>query len=176
MTDFSLRPVAPDKDCEVLAAIYEPYVLEAWVSFEVVPPAPSEMKARAESILERGLPYVVAEDSSGQVVGYAYAGPYRARTAYRNSVESSIYLAASAHGKGLAKQLMESLIEACKAKKLKTLVAIVGLNPNVPLEDNQSIRFHKKFGFRFLGVLEDIGHKFGQWTGTAIFQLPLDNE
>ena len=175
MTDFTLRTVDPGKDCDALAAIYEPYVLEAWVSFEVDPPAPIEMKSRAETILERGLPYVVAEDSSGEIVGYAYAGPYRARTAYRNSVESSIYLAASAHGKGLANQLMESLIETCKTKKLKTMVAIVGLNPNVPLEDNQSIRFHKKFGFRFLGVLENIGHKFGQWTGTAIFQLQLDD-
>lgn len=174
MTDFILRPIEPETDGAALAEIYAPSVLKAWVSFEVDPPSADEMTSRAQAILSRGLPYVVAQDPSGTIVGYAYASPYRSRPAYRHSVESSIYLAASAQGTGLAHRLMESLVLDCRRQGLKTMVAIVGLNPDIAVTDNQSVRFHQKFGFRLLGVLENIGHKFGQWTGTAVLQLSLD--
>ena len=168
-----LRPVDPIKDASALAAIYAPYVREAWASFEGDPPSASEMQERAETILNRDLPYMVAEDADGQILGYAYVSPYRARTAYRYSVESSIYLASEAQGKGMAKALMDALIDQCLARNLKTMVAIVGLDPDVPAEQNQSVRFHQKYGFRFVGVLDNIGHKFDRWTGTAVLVLDL---
>jgi len=174
MSPFVLRPINLDNtDPAALAAIYEPYVLSAWVSFEVEPPSAQEMARRAQSILDLGLPYVVAQDQTGDVVGYAYASQYRPRPAYRNSVESSIYLSERAQGQGLARALMDALIADCTAKNYKTMVAVVGLNPDLDLDDNQSVRFHQKYGFQPVGVLKNIGHKFGRWTDTALFQLPL---
>ena len=171
-----IRLVDPVQDSEHLATIYSRYVREAWVSFEVEPPTAEDMKTRAQTVLDRGLPYLIAEDSSGAVLGYAYASPYRARTAYQFSVENSIYLAEHAHGKGVAQGLMNALVEHCQAMKLKTMIAIVGLNPDVPVEQNQSVRFHQKFGFSFVGVLDNIGHKFGRWTGTAVLVMDLQSD
>jgi len=175
--DIALRPVRASEDAAALAAIYAEYVRGAWVSFEVEPPTPTEMQSRAEAILARGLPYLVAERvSSGAILGYVYASPYRPRAAYQSSVENSIYLDASAHRQGVGTALMDALVEACKALDLKTMVAIVGLDPSCDVSDNQSVRFHQNYGFKFVGVLENIGHKFGRWTGTAMLTLSLTDD
>ena len=173
MDGLHLRPVEPIQDAEALSSIYGRYVREAWVSFEVIPPPPEAMQERAQAILEQQLPYVVAENSDGRLLGYAYASPYRARAAYQYSVENSIYLAPEAQGQGVAKALMDEVVERCKHRELKTMIAVVGLDPSLPTDQNQSVRFHLKYGFKSIGVLENIGHKFGQWTGTAVLQLDL---
>jgi len=173
MDGLHLRPVDPIQDAEALSSIYGRYVREAWVSFEVIPPPPEAMQERARAILEQRLPYVVAENNDGGLLGYAYASPYRARAAYQYSVENSIYLAPEAQGRGVAKALMDEVVKRCKDRELKTMIAVVGLDPNVPTDQNQSVRFHLKYGFKSIGVLENIGHKFGQWTGTAVLQLDL---
>jgi len=174
VTTHRIRPVDPDKDSQPIATIYSRYVLEAWVSFEVVPPLAEEMYTRAQSLLDRGLPYLVAEDENGDLLGYAYASPYRPRTAYQYSVENSIYLSETAQGQGVARALMDALVERCQAQNLKTMIAIVGLNPDLPVDQNQSVRFHQKYGFSLVGVLDNIGHKFGRWTGTAVLLLDLE--
>ena len=173
MITHRIRTVEPDKDSQHIATIYSSYVLEAWVSFEVEPPSAEEMRKRAQSLLDRGLPYLVAEDENGVLLGYAYASPYRPRAAYQYSVENSIYLCESAQGKGVAKALLDELVHRCQKLSLKTMIAIVGLNPDLPVDQNQSVRFHQKYGFSFVGVLENIGHKFGRWTGTAVLLLDL---
>lgn len=176
MTDFQIRPVAPHADSTALSAIYSGYVRETWVSFEVEPPTPTEMQSRIQAILDRNLPYLVAEDASGTVIGYAYASPYRPRTAYQFSVENSIYLAPEAQGKGIAKALLDAVVLRCQALDIKTMIAIVGLDPDIPTDHNQSVRFHRKYGFQFVGVLDNIGQKFGRWTGTAVLLLNLQED
>jgi L-amino acid N-acyltransferase YncA len=173
MTDFRIRPAAPYPDSAALSAIYSRYVQQSWVSFEVESPTAEDMAIRMQVVMEQGLPYLVAEDAKGIVLGYAYALPYRPRTAYQFSVEHSIYLAPEAQGKGVAKALMDAVVAHCKALKKKTMIAIVGLNPDIPTEHNQSVRFHQKYGFKFVGVLDNIGQKFGRWTGTAVLLLDL---
>ena len=143
------------------------------MSFEVEPPSAEEMQTRAQTLLDRGLPYLVAEDENGDLLGYAYASPYRPRAAYQYSVENSIYLSEKAQGRGIAKALMDELVYRCQAQNLKTMIAIVGLDPDLPADQNQSVRFHQKYGFSFVGVLDNIGHKFDRWTGTAVLLLDL---
>lgn len=175
MDNVRVRNLDPANDADAVSTIYSRYVLTAWVSFEVTPPTPAEMQVRAEAIMQKDLPYLVAEQDDGGIIGFAYASPYRPRTAYQFSVENSIYLAPEAHGRGVGKALMDEIVKQCKARQLKTMIAIVGLDPDLPVDRNQSVRFHHKYGFKSVGVLDNIGHKFGRWTGTAVLLLDLSD-
>ena len=171
----TLRPVNPARDADALAAIYAPFVLKTFISFEEVPPTPAEMQARAEAVLDKGLPYLVAEDArTGRIIGFAYASPYRPRSAYRFSVESSIYVHPDAQGLGLGRRLMDVVTDRCRELGMKTMLAVASLDPDIAIEDNPSVRFHRGYGFEQVGFFTDIGRKFGKWAPTALFQLALD--
>ena len=174
---LDLRAVDPARDANALATIYAPYVLETFVSFEEVPPSPAEMQARAVAVLEEGLPYLVAEDTaSGRVMGYAYASPYRPRTAYRYAVESSIYVHPQAQSQGLGRRLMDAVTLACQKQGMKTMLAVASLDPDIAVDENPSVRFHRSYGFTEVGFLIDIGKKFDKWAPTVLFQLSLDQQ
>lgn len=158
---------AEERDIEAVAAIYTPHVLTGYATFEEVPPTTEEMRARWRTLVADHRPYLVAE-RDGRILGYAYAGPYRARVAYRYSVENSIYLDPAAMGGGVGSALLAALIEACERGPWRQMVAIIGDSANTP-----SIALHRKLGFRDVGVLKSIGFKHGRWVDSVVMQRDL---
>ncbi|WP_426391797.1 GNAT family N-acetyltransferase [Variovorax sp. R-27] len=148
-------------------AIYSHYVLHDLCSFEEEVPTVDQMQARRADVLQRGLPYLVAL-KDGEVAGYAYATAYRARSAYRHTVEDSIYVAQGMHGHGIGKALLREVIRRCTDGGFTQMVACVGNSANTG-----SLRLHESLGFEQVGVLRDIGFKFGQWVDTVLLQRAL---
>lgn len=161
-----LRP-ATAQDIGAITAIYAHHVLNGTGSFELQPPDEAEMLKRFEAIAAAGLPYLVSE-SNGIITGYAYAGPYRPRPAYRFTVENSIYVHPDYIGGGIGSTLLAGLIEACIALKLRQMVAVVGDSANTG-----SLELHRKFGFKETGILKDVGFKFGRWLDVVMLQRTL---
>ena len=167
MGAWSIRPATPD-DGAILAALYEPHVLTGIVTFEEDAPDAAEMARRVEKITDAGLPWLIAEADDGTPLGYAYAGPYRERPAYRYSAENSIYLSEAASGKGLGTTLLAQIIDLTRQAGKRTMIAVIGDSNNAA-----SIGLHRKMGFSHIGILKAVGHKFGQDVDTVIMQLDL---
>src|ERR1700749_4961438 len=146
-----------DGDVAELAAIYRHHVLHGIASFEDVPPAEDEISRRRRDVLALKLPYLVAK-RSGRVVGYCYASRYRARSAYRFTLEDSIYVDAAEVGRGIGRALLSTLIERCCELGYRQMVAVIGGSDQGP-----SIRLHEALGFRRAGLLSAVGFKFGGW-------------
>jgi len=158
---------ATEADMPAIQAIYAFHVLHGVASFEEIPPSVEEMRARRASVLGLGLPYLVAE-ADGAVVGYSYAGSYRARPAYRHTVENSVYVADGAGGQGIGEALMKALIARCHSGPWRQMIAVIGDSGNTA-----SIALHRKVGFEHAGVLRSVGFKHGRWVDTVLMQLPL---
>ncbi|NMV39296.1 GNAT family N-acetyltransferase [Ralstonia insidiosa] len=163
----SIRP-ATLADLPAIVTIYTQHVLFGSASFEVDPPDLTEMTRRFQALQDVGMPYIVAE-ADGQLLGYAYAGPHRARPAYRNTVEDSIYLDAAAQGRGVGTLLLQTLIAECQVRGFKQMVAVVGGG----YENPGSAKLHARCGFREVGVLEKVGYKFGRWLDCLLMQRAL---
>jgi phosphinothricin acetyltransferase len=166
----SLRPAAAD-DMAAVQRIYAHHVLTGLASFEETPPDIAEMTRRWIAIVEAGLPYVCAVDGVGgdaPVLGYAYAGPYRARSAYRFSVEDSIYLAPGATGRGIGRALLNALIARCSEIGKRQMIAVIGDSANLA-----SIELHRSCGFRPVGTFVGVGFKHGRWVDSVLMQRPL---
>jgi len=148
-------------------AIYRHYVLHDLCSFEEEVPTVEQMQARRADVAARGLPYLVAL-KDGEVAGYAYATAYRARSAYRHTVEDSVYVAQGMHGHGIGTALLRAVIERCTDGGFTQMVACVGNSANMG-----SQRLHGSLGFAQVGVLRDVGFKFGQWVDTVLMQRAL---
>lgn len=155
------------EDLERIHAIYAHHVLTGSASFEEVPPDAAELGRRRLDVLGRGLPYVVAE-ADGTVAGYAYAGLYRPRTAYRFTVEDSIYIDPAFVGRGLGRALLATVIDRCTAAGCRQMIAVIGDSANAP-----SIGLHRQLGFEPAGVLKSVGFKFGRWVDSVLMQRPL---
>lgn len=166
MTPALLRP-GTEADLPAITAIYREHVLQGSASFETEPPALEEMTRRRAALIAAGYPYLVAE-RAGQVLGYAYAGAYRPRAAYRDTVENSIYLHPSAYGQGIGTQLLLELVRACTAIGFRQMIAVVGDSGNTA-----SIRLHERNGFRRVGTLEAVGFKHGRWLDVVLLQRRL---
>ncbi|HEX5958684.1 MAG TPA: GNAT family N-acetyltransferase, partial [Hyphomicrobiaceae bacterium] len=136
-------------------------------SFEIEPPDEAEMLRRFEAVTAAGHPYFVAE-LGGRVAGYAYASAYRARPAYRFTVEDSVYIAPEAQGKGVGRVLLKALIDASTARGYRLIVAVIGDSRN-----QASITLHRSLGFTFCGTIHSVGYKFGRWLDSVIMELPL---
>ena len=158
---------ATERDIEAVQAVYAHHVLHGYGSFEESPPSTAEMARRFAEVRARGLPYLIAELDGG-VAGYSYAQPYRARSAYRYSVEDSVYVAPRASGQGVGQALLGLLVERCAALGLRQMVAVIGDSRNLP-----SIRLHERVGFVRAGVLADIGFKRGRWIDSVLMQRAL---
>ena len=158
---------ARDADLPAIAAIYGEHVLHGLASFEEVPPSVAEMVERWKAIAEAGLPYLVAEEA-GRVVGYAYASRYRARSAYRFSLENSVYVEAGRARGGVGTLLLEALVRRCEAGPWRQMVAVIGDSANAG-----SIGLHHKLGFRTVGTLRGVGFKHGRWVDSVIMQRAL---
>lgn len=148
-------------------AIYSHYVLHDLCSFEEEVPSVEQMLARRADVAARGLPYLAAL-KDGKVAGYAYATAYRARSAYRHTVEDSVYVAQGMHGHGIGTALLRAVIERCTGGGFTQMVACVGNSANLG-----SQRLHGSLGFEQVGVLREVGFKFGQWVDTVLMQRAL---
>ncbi len=158
---------ATEQDMDAITRIYEHHVRHGAATFEIEPPDASEMNRRRLEIQSRRLPYLAAE-TGGVVAGYAYAGPYRPRLAYRFTVEDSIYVHPEFVGGGLGRLLLSRLIEFCETNGARQMIAVIGDSGNTA-----SIRLHEKFEFRAVGVLRGVGRKFNRWVDTVIMQRAL---
>jgi len=154
-------------DVSAITEIYGGHVLNGTGSFELVPPGLAEIAARRDEILRRGMPWLVAE-ADNVVVGYAYAGPFRAREAYRFTVEDSIYVRPEVGGKGIGRLLLETLLERCKEGGYKQMLALIGDSNNIG-----SIRLHERCGFQHAGKLKDVGVKFDRFLDVVLMQKEL---
>ncbi len=153
-------------DIEAVREIYAHFVERSAASFELEPPEQSEMERRFHSVVEAGLPYLVAE-VDGRVVGYASVSAFRPRPGYRFTVEDSVYVRDGFGGRGLGRVLLQELIARCGAAGFRQMVAVIGgVNP-------ASVALHAGVGFRAVGVLQEVGYKFGEWQDMTLMQLAL---
>ena len=154
-------------DAARIATIYNHYVAQTIVTFDIDPVAADDMRGRVAEVQRDGLPWLVASDVTGVVLGYAYAARWRARAAYRHSVESSIYLAPGATGRGIGRRLYRRLLERLRASGLHTVIGGAAL-PNPP-----SVALHEALGFTQVAHLREVGRKFGRWIDVGYWQLHL---
>ena len=166
---MKLRDATP-KDAPAIAEIYGHYVKTSAFSFEEIPPDAGEMAVRMKKITDAGLPYLVAEED-GQVAGYAYASAFHTRSAYRFTVENSVYVAPQSTRAGTGTLLMRRLISDCAARGLRQMIARIGDGENAA-----SIGLHEKLGFRRIGELSGVGFKFGRWVDVVEMQLVLEHQ
>jgi L-amino acid N-acyltransferase YncA len=158
---------AAASDLDAIAHIYAHHVRHGTATFEIEPPDSNEIGRRWTDVTAKGLPWLVA-DNGGEVVGYAYAGPYRPRLAYRHTVEDSIYIRADRLGAGVGRVLMPALLDATQACGMRQMIAVIGDSSN-----QASIHLHRRFGFKDAGLLKDVGFKFGRWLDTVFMQRSL---
>jgi L-amino acid N-acyltransferase YncA len=166
MNSPSIRPAAA-ADIPAITRIYAHAVRHGTASFELEPPDEAEMARRQRALLDGGYPYLAAE-IDGAFAGYAYAGPYRARPAYRFSVENSIYIAPEMHRRGIGRVLLDRLITECEARGYRLMIAVIGDSAQTP-----SIELHHAAGFTLVGAFEGVGYKFDRWLDTVLMQRPL---
>lgn len=158
---------ASEADLPAISAIYTHYVETSLGTFEEAPPSIDEMARRWRRTLDQQLPYLVVE-RDGAVRGYCHAGPYRSRSAYRHSVEDSVYIDPGWLRRGLAALLLDELILRCAALGYRQMVAVIGGSDNAG-----SIRLHQRCGFHEVGILRGIGSKFGAPVDTVLMQRAL---
>ena len=161
-----MRPAVAD-DLPAVQAIYAHNVLHGRASFEETPPSLDEMLARRRTVLGMGAPYLVAE-VDGAIAGYSYATSYRPRPAYRFTIEDSVYVADSYHGRGIGAALLGTLIDRCSAGRWRQMLAIIGHSGNTA-----SIAVHRRLEFELVGTLKSVGFKHGLWTDTVLMQRAL---
>jgi L-amino acid N-acyltransferase YncA len=161
-----LRPATPD-DIGEIQAIYAHHVLHGLASFEEESPSAGELLRRYEEVTRRGLPYLVA-DLAGVIAGYGYCTLYRLRSAYRYTLEDSVYVRAGCEGRGVGRVLLAELVRRCEVGGYRQLVAVIGDSANAA-----SIGLHASQGFLHVGTLRSAGFKFGRWVDSVIMQRPL---
>jgi L-amino acid N-acyltransferase YncA len=166
MSDISLRAATP-ADIPAITRIYAHAVRHGTASFELEPPDEAEMTRRMRALLDAGHPYLVAETGSA-VLGYAYAGPYRTRPAYRYTVENSVYIAPEAQRRGIGRALLDRLIGECEARNYRLMIAIIGDSAHT-----SSIELHRAAGFKLVGAFEAVGYKFDRWLDSVLMQRAL---
>lgn len=155
------------EDLAAIQRIYAHYVEKSFASFEETAPDLTEIANRRDQVLALGAPHIVAV-MDGEVHGFAYAFKFRPRTAYRHTVEDSIYVDPQATGNGIGTKLLTELIDRCTRLGYRQMVAVIGGKANAA-----SINLHKRQGFKEAGVLTSAGFKFGAWVDTVIMQRPL---
>lgn len=154
-------------DASACRAIYAPYVTDTAVTFEVDVPTETEMARRIETALQRHTWLVLESEGSDEVLGYAYAGTYRPRAAYRFACETSVYLAQGAGGTGAGRFLYQRLLDTLT--DLGFVTAVAGMT----LPNPASVGLHQGLGFTSIGTFQRVGYKFGGWHDVAWMQRGL---
>ncbi|MBD0414083.1 GNAT family N-acetyltransferase [Oryzicola mucosus] len=168
MTQISIRP-ARSEDLPRITDIYADAVNNGTATYELEAPSLEEMHKRYEALRADEYPYIVAE-KDGAVIGYAYAGPFRARPAYRFIVEDSIYIAPEAKGAGVGKALMQALLDECIRLGFRQIVAVIGDGSPT----SASVKLHERLGFEHTGAMPGSGYKHGRWLDTVLMQLSMN--
>jgi phosphinothricin acetyltransferase len=166
VTPVLTRP-ATAGDIPAVGRIYGHHVANGLASFELEPPSEAEMLRRFTDIVARDYPYLVAE-RDGAIVGYAYASAYRARPAYRFTVENSVYVDPGVKRAGIGRTLLEALVAECERRGFRQMIAVIGDSANA-----DSIGLHAACGFARIGTLPSIGWKFGRWVDSVLMQRAL---
>ena len=166
MSCSEIRP-ATEADLPAITEIYGHAVRYGTATFELTPPDLAEMTRRFRALTDGGFPYFVAAPE-GAVVGYAYAGAYRPRPAYRFTVENSVYLDPAVHRRGIGLRLMQRLIAECERRGYRQMIAVIGDSANAG-----SIGVHTRTGFQMIGIHPNVGFKFGRWLDTVMMQRAL---
>src|ERR1700688_1457992 len=164
---IAIRP-AKISDIPAITCVYADAVAHGTAWFELTSPDEAEMTRRMSDLTGKGYPYLAAE-IDGALAGYAYAGPYRTRPAYRPTVEDSVYIAPDMHHRGVGRALLAALIEACAARGFRQMVAVIGDSTR----QAPSIGLHEALGFRHVGILENVGFKHGRWLDSVLMQRVL---
>ncbi|MFI1162488.1 GNAT family N-acetyltransferase [Streptomyces sp. NPDC020801] len=170
MTDATapatVRPAGP-ADLAAVAGIYRHYVLHSVATFDEAPRPLAEWELKLGELAACGLPFLVAEEA-GRVVGFAYAGPWRPKPAYRHTVEDTVYLAPDATGRGLGGALLTELIEECVRAGVRRMIAVIA-----DTGSDASAALHRRLGFTDAGRLTAVGHKHGRWVDTLLLERAL---
>jgi phosphinothricin acetyltransferase len=164
---FSIRDSEPD-DVPAITAIYAHSVMTSLATFDEQPPSVEEMRQRRAEAIDAGLPFIVAVENDGRLIGYAYAGAFRRRTGYRFTLEDSIYVERNATHRGIGTALLTALIERCATAGYRQMVAVIA-----DTERTASIGLHEKLGFKMVGVLPAAGYKFRRWIDVVLMQRAL---
>ena len=159
---------ATSADVEQVRAIYAHHVLHGTGTFEEVPPTLEQMAQRLADVQGRGLPWLVAEED-GRIVGYAYASPFRLRSAYRYTAEDSVYVAPDRQGRGVGKAVLAQVVEECRRLGLRQVLAVIGDSAN-----RGSIGVHAALGFEMIGTTPGLGFKQGRFLDVVFMQLALN--
>jgi phosphinothricin acetyltransferase len=165
--DYTLRGVQA-ADLPYIREIYNYYVANSTVTFDEDAMTLTEWRDKFYYLSRLGMPFIVAESPSGQILGYALVSPWKQKKAYRFTVENSIYLGAASTGKGLGRVLMQELIDRSKAAGLKEIIAVIA-----DQGADASIKLHQDFGFEEIGRMGKVGFKFERWLGTVLLQKSL---
>ena len=166
MTPVPIRPATP-ADIPAITRIYAHAVAHGTASFELQAPDQAEMARRQRALLDGSFSYLAAE-IDGAVIGYAYAGPYRTRPAYRFTVEDSIYIDPAAQRRGVGRALLERLITESETRGFRQMIAVIGDSAQTA-----SIELHRAAGFHYVGNIQNVGYKFGRWLDSVVMQRPL---
>lgn len=165
--DFSIRAAAA-ADMPAVQAIYAHHVAHGAGTFDLESPHVADMEKRRAEIVGDGLPYVVATEADGTILGFAYASPFRNRPGYRFSIEDSIYVAPGAQRRGVGRHLLAAVIAACTDLGIRQMLALIGGSENAG-----SIGLHAALGFTRMGVMQSVGYKNGTWLDVVIMQRTL---
>lgn len=158
---------AREDDLAAITEIYAYHVLHGLATFEIDPPSLDEMTRRFRVLVDGGYAYLVAT-ANNTVVGYAYAGSYRDRPAYRHTVENSVYIDNAETGRGVGRLLLEALVRESERRGFRQMLAVIGDSAN-----RASIRLHERCGFAMVGTFRSVGHKHGRWVDTVLMQRAL---
>ncbi|SIR70330.1 GNAT family N-acetyltransferase [Microbacterium sp. RURRCA19A] len=167
---YEIRP-ATEGDIPDIREIYNYYVRNSVVTFDEKPWSIAKWREKYTKLKQIDLPFLVAQAPSGQILGYALVQPWQSKSAYRYTVENSIYLGQAASGKGLGRALLEALIDACAQKGIREMVAAIS-----DKGAEASIALHEKLGFTEVGRMGRVGFKFGRWLGVVYLQKSIPSK
>ncbi len=164
---YTIRP-ATDEDLPHTLALYRHWVRNSVVTFDEKPPSLRAYRSRFRHYTKHGFPYLVAESPGGEILGFAQVQPFRQKSAFRKTVESSIYLGPATTGKGLGTALLTALIDACEEAGIREIIAVIA-----DQGAEASLALHDKFGFVETGRMHKVGYKFDRWVGIILMQKSL---
>ncbi|MFM7013982.1 MAG: N-acetyltransferase family protein [Actinomycetota bacterium] len=165
--EITIREAKPE-DCYSICEIYNFYIKNSVITFDEEQMTLGQWEEKFDYLRKLHFPFLVAESSNNEILGFAYVAPWRQKSAYRKTVENSIYLRPAATGKRIGTRLMAELIDRCKACGIKEIVAVISDSGA-----EASIKLHEQFGFKNQGHLGKVGFKFGRWLGTVLMQKSL---